>query len=67
VEETTTDRSDVIEVDMVSISSGERSNLVEVAQPSRAEGPMALARVGRSVAHLVRSKSAGGTTCFRVG
>lgn len=32
---------------MVSVSSGEPSDVAEVAEPSRAEGPAALVRVGR--------------------
>jgi hypothetical protein len=38
---------DVIEVEVVSVSSGEPSDLAKVAQPSHGEGPMALMRVGR--------------------
>jgi hypothetical protein len=35
-------KPDVTEVKVVSVSSGEPSNLAEVAQPSRVEGPTAL-------------------------
>jgi hypothetical protein len=45
-EETVTDGPDVIEVEVVSVSSGEPSDLAKVAQSSRAEGPMALTWVG---------------------
>jgi hypothetical protein len=38
---------DVTEVEVVSVSSGEPSNLAKVAQPSRVVGPMALMWVGR--------------------
>jgi hypothetical protein len=37
----------VTEVEVVSVSSGEPSDMAEVAQPSRAEGPTALMWVGR--------------------
>jgi hypothetical protein len=40
--ETTIGRPDVVEVEVVSVSSDEPSDLAKVAEPSRAEGPMAL-------------------------
>jgi formylglycine-generating enzyme required for sulfatase activity len=46
-EETATSGPDVVEVEVVSISFGEPSNLVEVARPSRNEGPATLIWVGR--------------------
>jgi hypothetical protein len=45
--ETALREPDVTEVEVLSVSSGEPSDLVEVAQPSCVEGPMALMRVGR--------------------
>jgi hypothetical protein len=44
--ETALREPDVTEVEVVSVSSDEPSDLVEVAQPSCVEGPMALMRVG---------------------
>jgi hypothetical protein len=46
IEETTMGRPNVIEVEVVSVSFGEPYDLAEVAQPSHAEGPVALIRVG---------------------
>jgi hypothetical protein len=37
----------VAEVEVVSVSSGEPSDMTKVAQPSHVEGPMTLVRVGR--------------------
>jgi hypothetical protein len=39
---------DVTEVEVVSVSSGEPSDMAKVAQPSCVEGPMTLMRVGRN-------------------
>jgi hypothetical protein len=39
-------RPDVVEVEVVSVSSNEPSDLAEVAQPSRVEGPASLMWVG---------------------
>jgi hypothetical protein len=46
-EEAASREPNVIGVEVVSVSSGEPSNLAEVAQPSRVEGSMALMQVGR--------------------
>jgi hypothetical protein len=46
VEETATGGPDIIEVEVVSVSYSELSDLAEVAQSSRAKGPTALTRVG---------------------
>jgi hypothetical protein len=45
-EETTMGGPDVIEVEVVSVLSGEPFDLAEVAQPSYVEGPTTLMRVG---------------------
>jgi hypothetical protein len=45
-EESATGGPDIVEMEVVSVSAGEPSDLAEVAQPSHAEGSMALMRVG---------------------
>jgi hypothetical protein len=45
-EEALSRKPNVTKVEVVSVSSGEPSDLAEVAQPSRIEGPMALMQVG---------------------
>ncbi|XP_066353306.1 uncharacterized protein [Miscanthus floridulus] len=46
-EEAASREAETAEVEVVSVSSGEPSDVAEVAEPSRAEGPAALVRVGR--------------------
>jgi hypothetical protein len=46
VKEAASHESDVIEVEMVSVSSGEPTDMAKVAQSSRVKGPAALERVG---------------------
>jgi hypothetical protein len=45
-EEAASREPDVAKVEVVSVSSSEPSDMAEVAQPYRAEGPTTLVRVG---------------------
>ncbi|CAD6265970.1 unnamed protein product [Miscanthus lutarioriparius] len=46
-EEAASREAETAEVEVVSVSSGEPSDVAEVTKPSRTEGPVALVRVGR--------------------